>query len=221
MNTAHHSLRRAETSRSSPMRSQSSVSARLGVGDRLGALALERVARGAAAEHDRREEQADLVDLAGVEERAGQVRAALEQDRADARRRRAGRARSARAPARSRRWRRSPRRRAPRARRWRRAARRARRRRSAGSRARVGDELGVAAAAAPVESNTTRRGWRATPSTRAVSCGSSASAVPMPTATASHSARQRCAEPAARLAGDPLRVAGARWRPCRRASSPT
>ena len=35
-----------------------------------------------------------------------------------------------------------------------------------------------------------RRGWRWTPSTRAVSSGSSASAVPMPTATASHSARQ-------------------------------
>ena len=44
-----------------------------------------------------------------------------------------------------------------------------------------------------VESKTTRRGWRATPSMRAVSCGSSASAVPIPTATASHSARQRCA----------------------------
>jgi hypothetical protein len=43
------------------------------------------------------------------------------------------------------------------------------------------------------ESNTTRRGWRVTPSMRAVSCGSSASAVPIPTATASTSARQRCA----------------------------
>ena len=50
----------------------------------------------------------------------------------------------------------------------------------------------------------------ATPSTRAVSCGSSASAVPMPTATASHSARQWCARGAALLAGDPLRVAAAR-----------
>src|ERR671918_7495 len=48
------------------------------------------------------------------------------------------------------------------------------------------------------ESNTTRRGWRATPSMRAVSRGSSNSAVPMPTATASDSARQRCAR--ARLA---------------------
>src|SRR4051794_30772551 len=40
------------------------------------------------------------------------------------------------------------------------------------------------------ESKTTRRGWRWTPSTRAVSWGSSASAVPMPTATASTEARQ-------------------------------
>ena len=59
------------------------------------------------------------------------------------------------------------------------------------------------------ESKTMRRGWRCTPSTRAVSCGSSASAVPMPTATASHSARQRWAIRARLLAGDPLRVAGA------------
>ena len=72
-----------------------------------------------AAQHERREEQADLVDLAGVEEGAGQVRAALEQDRGDAAARRAGRARSARARARSRRWRRSRRRRRPRARPWR------------------------------------------------------------------------------------------------------
>ena len=40
------------------------------------------------------------------------------------------------------------------------------------------------------ESKTIRRGWRLTPSIRAVSCGSSASAVPIPTATASTSARQ-------------------------------
>jgi hypothetical protein len=51
----------------------------------------------------------------------------------------------------------------------------------------------LSTASRPVESNTTRRGWRTTPSIRAVSWGSSASAVPMPTATASHSARQRCA----------------------------
>ena len=43
------------------------------------------------------------------------------------------------------------------------------------------------------ESKMTRAGWRNSPSTRAVSCGSSASAVPMPTTTASRSARQWCA----------------------------
>ena len=42
------------------------------------------------------------------------------------------------------------------------------------------------------ESNTIRRGWRVTPSIRAVSCGSSVSAVPIPTTTASTSARQWC-----------------------------
>ena len=42
------------------------------------------------------------------------------------------------------------------------------------------------------ESKTIRRGWRVTPSRRAVSSGSSVSAVPIPTATASHSARQWC-----------------------------
>ena len=42
------------------------------------------------------------------------------------------------------------------------------------------------------ESNTTRTGWRTGPAIpRAVSCGSSASAVPMPTTTASWSARSR------------------------------
>src|SRR6185312_6135165 len=53
------------------------------VGDLLGALALERVAGGAPSEDERREEQTDLVDLAGVEERSGEAGAALEQDRAD------------------------------------------------------------------------------------------------------------------------------------------
>src|SRR3954447_8954157 len=55
-----------------------------GVGDAVDAAALERVARGAAADDQRGEEQADLVDLAGVEEGPGQVRPALEQDRGDA-----------------------------------------------------------------------------------------------------------------------------------------
>ena len=51
-------------------------------GDPLDPLALERVARRAAAEQQRREEEPDFVDLARVEERPGEVRAALEQDRA-------------------------------------------------------------------------------------------------------------------------------------------
>src|SRR3954468_20643398 len=46
------------------------------IGDLLDALALERVARCAAPDQDRRQEEPDLVDLAGVEEAAGQVRAA-------------------------------------------------------------------------------------------------------------------------------------------------
>src|SRR4051794_26549952 len=54
-----------------------------GVGDPIHASALQRVARGAAADDQRRQEQADLVDLAGVEEGARQMRAALEQDRGD------------------------------------------------------------------------------------------------------------------------------------------
>src|SRR5215204_461618 len=49
--------------------------------DPLDALALERVARVRAADEDRGEEQPQLVELARVEERAGQLRAALEQDR--------------------------------------------------------------------------------------------------------------------------------------------
>src|SRR4051812_36373441 len=52
-----------------------------GVGDELHAAALERVARLAPADDQGREEQPRLVDLPGVEERAGEVRAALEQDR--------------------------------------------------------------------------------------------------------------------------------------------
>src|SRR5689334_1198128 len=52
--------------------------------DRLHALPLERRARVAAAHEHRRDEQAHLVDLARVEERAGEVRAALEQQGLDA-----------------------------------------------------------------------------------------------------------------------------------------
>ena len=78
---AYHSRMRAVISTSSATRSQSSESARTAAAIRSapspssGSRALR------AAEHDRRDEQADLVDLAGVEERARQVRAALEQDR--------------------------------------------------------------------------------------------------------------------------------------------
>ena len=57
------------------------------------------------------------------------------------------------------------------------------------------------------ESKTTRRGWRA-PSMRAVSSGSSARTVPMPTAIASDSARQRWTSSRLSGAGDPGRVAG-------------
>src|SRR4051812_10619736 len=54
------------------------------LGDLLDPFALQRIARLSAADQQRRKEQPDLVDLAGIEERAGQVRAALEQDRGDA-----------------------------------------------------------------------------------------------------------------------------------------
>ena len=108
----------------------------------------------------------------------------------------------------ARRWRRRRRRRRPPARRSRRAARRARRRRSAAPRAAPRTSCESSGRRAS-ESKTIRRGWRRTPSMRAVSCGSSASAVPMPTATASHLGAPVVREPARVLAGDPLRVAGA------------
>src|SRR3954469_17868690 len=55
------------------------------IGDRVDALALERIARRAAAEQQRSDEEAQLVDLAAVEEGPGQVRAALEQHGGDRR----------------------------------------------------------------------------------------------------------------------------------------
>src|SRR5580704_3739102 len=55
-----------------------------GVGDALDAFALQGIACGAPAEQQRREEQADLVDLAGVEEGAREVGAALQEQRGDA-----------------------------------------------------------------------------------------------------------------------------------------
>src|SRR3954466_6093529 len=55
------------------------------VGDAVDALALQRVARGPPAHHERRGEQAALAARARVHERAGKVRAALEQDARDGR----------------------------------------------------------------------------------------------------------------------------------------
>ena len=120
------------------------------------------------------------------------MRPALEQDRRDPEAPELVERRSARAPARSRRSPRSPRRRRPRARRSPSAARRARRRRSAAPRPR-GRRAARRRGSRASESKTTRRGWWWTFSTRAVSCGSSVSAVPMPIATASTDARQWCA----------------------------
>src|SRR5687767_6444733 len=51
--------------------------------DRVDALAGDRRAGAAAARDDRGDERVELVDLARVEERAGQARAALEQHRAN------------------------------------------------------------------------------------------------------------------------------------------
>src|SRR5688572_20030450 len=51
--------------------------------DALDALPAKHRQRGAAARDDRRDEHAHLVDLVDVEERARQMRAALEQDRLD------------------------------------------------------------------------------------------------------------------------------------------
>src|SRR4029078_8070626 len=55
------------------------------VGDRVDALALQRVARPAAAQKQRSGGEPQLVDLAAVEERARQVGSALEEDRRDRR----------------------------------------------------------------------------------------------------------------------------------------
>ena len=138
------------------------------------------------------------------------MRAALEQQRLEVPARRARPARGPPAPPRSGRWPRSrprPPRGAPPPRS---ATRPGKPPRSPAPRARPATSR-LATGRRASESNTTRRGWRATPSMRAVSCGSSASAVPMPTATASDSARQRCAR--ARLASpeihweSPVRVA--------------
>ena len=167
-----------------------------------------RSSRVRAAEHDRRDEHARLVDLARLEEGAGEVRAALEQERLDvARAELVERVLHARGLVlaggddhvhaggleRLR----------PRC-----ARRRASRRRSAAPRPRRCTSCESSGRRAS-ESNTTRRGWRATPSTRAVSCGSSASAVPMPDGHGVGLGAPAVRARAARLAGDPLGVAGA------------
>ena len=64
------------------------------------------------------------------------------------------------------------------------------------------------AAGAPRSRTRPARGWRATPSTRAVSSGSSASAVPMPDGHRVGLGAPAVGAGAAGLAGDPLRVAG-------------
>ena len=91
-----------------------------------------------------------------------------------------------------------------------RAARRARRRRSAAPRARPRtswESSGRRAVGVEDDAARLARGRRRS---RAVSCGSSASAVPIPTATASTLGAPAVRAPARLLAGDPLRVAGAR-----------
>ena len=166
-----------------------------GFGDALDPLALEGIAGRAAPEQQRRQEEPDFVDLAGVEKGARQARPALEQDRRHAlrpelveRRAHAGRLVLAcrhedlgpaglervDVDARS-----GPR---------------------DDDRERHGrrflHELGAGRKASE-ESKTTRRGWRFNAlgrlAGRAVSRGSSASAVPIPTTIASTEARQRWA----------------------------
>ena len=206
---AHHSRSRAEISTSSAIRSTSSASARVASAIRStpspssGSRALE------PPTHDRREEQADLVDLAGVEERAGELRPALEQDRRDA-----GGAELVERGA-------HPRRLVLargddhvgagdlervglQAR-----ARRARRRRSAAARARPRTSW-ESSGSRPSESNTTRRGWRGDALDPRVELRvvGERGADPDDDGVALGAPVVR-AQPRG-LAGDPLRVAGAR-----------
>ena len=136
-------------------------------------------------------------------------RAALEQERRDPR---AARARRAPRP--------GPRRAASRRPRPRSAPRRARTRRARAAPARRSPRAASRSAAAPPRSNTTRSGWRSAggSTSRAVSSGSSASAVPMPTATAPIAARSSCTRAPALGRGDPARARPAR--PCARRRSP-
>ena len=158
---AHHSRSRAVIRTSSPDGSALERDRAHRVGDLLDALALERVARAAPAEQQRGDEQPRLVDLAGVEERARQVRPALEQERGHGQVQLAELVErvGARAPARSRRSRRSRRRPPSRASRW----------PSGGAARETTTVSGISEASRTswessgrraVESNTTRRGWR-------------------------------------------------------------
>ena len=164
VNIPHHSRRRARTRRSSPERSQSI--ARAGVASAIRAAPSPPASGLAPAppEHDRGDEQPQLVDLAGVEEGACQGRAALEQEGGDARAARA---------------RRAPRRRGPADPRRRRSAR-PRRLRSASARspAAAGEAI-TTSGASPIEptsrepsgrraseSKTTRVGWRTSAAAR-------------------------------------------------------
>ena len=156
-----------------------------------------------------------LVDLAGLEEGAGQMRPALEQQRLDVARAQLGRAPGPRARPRSGRSPSAPPRPAARSlssgrvRRRARADHQHRRHVAAGAL----HQLGSRAAGGP-RSRRPRAAAGRPPrrrARRAVSSGSSARPVPRPTATASHSERQRCAR--ARLASpeiqceSPVRVA--------------
>ena len=68
----------------------------------------------------------------------------------------------------------------------------------------VPSNIAPVAGTRPRPSTSTRRGWRPRyPSSRTVSAGSSASAVPAPTTTAPDRARSRCASRAGGFAGDP------------------
>ena len=96
-----------------------------------------------------------------------------------------------------------------RAHRWPCAWRRASTRRSPGTSAALRTSCESERAGSPPSRTPPGAGWLETPSIRAVSSGSSWLAVWMPTATASHSARQRWARARLDSPGDPLRVAGA------------
>ena len=218
---AHHSRRRALISRSSATLLAVERERAQRVGDLLDALALQRVARLAAAEQQRREEQAHLVDLAGVEERAGQVRAALEQDRRSRRAspsavERAAHARGLVLPRRHD---------DVGARDLERLDGDARRRAGDddGERdlGRLGDELASPAAGGRWSRRRRAAAGDARPRRAPSAAGRRRAPCRCRRRRRRRSARQWCASSRDELAGDPLRVAGRASRPCRRASSRT